>query len=289
MKHVQLIRPSRRERKREEIEDREAERTGAVFTCTGCGREFPLSEIKKNLYVCPACQKHARMSARRRILSVADPGTFQVLSWENPLRDPLNFPGYPGKLHTLQEKTGLSEGVLSGVCEIERQKTFVAVMASEFLMGSMGMAVGEMITRTFETAARMNLPVIIFTASGGARMQEGILSLMQMAKTASAVQHFSEEGGLYISVLTHPTTGGVSASFATLSDITLAEPGALIGFAGPRVIEQTIGEKLPAGFQRAESLEQHGFIDQIVPRKDMRETLGHILRLHEKRRKIWQR
>ena len=158
----------------------------------------------------------------------------------------------------------------------------VAVMASEFLMGSMGMAVGERITKSFEAAEKLGLPIIIFTASGGARMQEGILSLMQMAKTSAAVQRFSKNGGLYISVLTHPTTGGVSASFATLADITLAEPGALIGFAGPRVIEQTIGQKLPAGFQRSEFQLDHGFVDQIVSRNDMREVLARILKLHEK-------
>ena len=158
-------------------------------------------------------------------------------------------------------------------------------MSSDFLMGSMGIAVGEMITSAFETADRQGLPVIIFAASGGARMQEGILSLMQMAKTSAAVKQFSDHGGLYIACLTHPTTGGVSASFATLADITLAEPGALIGFAGPRVIEQTIGQKLPAGFQRAEYLEEHGFVDEIVERKDMRAVLSRILKLHERQQK----
>ena len=203
--------------------------------------------------------------------------------------NPLDYPDYEEKITGLKNKTGLDEGVLSGVCEIEGYKTVVAVMASEFLMGSMGMAVGEIITKTFEVAEKMELPVIIFTASGGARMQEGILSLMQMAKTSAAVQKFSASGGLYVSVLTHPTTGGVSASFATLADITIAEPGALIGFAGPRVIEQTIGQKLPAGFQRAEYLEEHGFVDGIVSRLEMRDKLAQILKLHEKRRKAWLR
>ena len=194
--------------------------------------------------------------------------------------NPLDYPDYEEKITGLKNKTGLDEGVLSGVCEIEGYKTVVAVMASEFLMGSMGMAVGEIITKTFEVAEKMELPVIIFTASGGARMQEGILSLMQMAKTSAAVKRYSENGGLYVSVLTHPTTGGVSASFATLADITLAEPGALIGFAGPRVIEQTIGQKLPQGFQRSEFQLDHGFVDQIVARADMRDKLAQILRLH---------
>lgn len=260
-----------------------------VFTCSDCGVEVPLGEVKKNLYVCPKCGKHAKISARRRMAGLADPGTFRRIKTDIQFMNPLDYPDYEEKITGLKNKTGLDEGVLSGVCEIEGYKTVVAVMASEFLMGSMGMAVGEIITKTFEVAEKMELPVIIFTASGGARMQEGILSLMQMAKTSAAVQKFSASGGLYVSVLTHPTTGGVSASFATLADITIAEPGALIGFAGPRVIEQTIGQKLPAGFQRAEYLEEHGFVDGIVSRLEMRDKLAQILKLHEKRRKAWLR
>ena len=260
-----------------------------VFTCSDCGVTLPLVDVKKNLFVCPKCGKHGKISARRRIAGVADPGTFRKLKTDIPFRNPLDYPEYAEKINGLKEKTGLEEGLLAGVCEIEGYKTIVAVMASEFLMGSMGIAVGEMVTKAFEAAEKMELPIIIFTASGGARMQEGILSLMQMAKTSAAVKRFTESGGLYVSVLTHPTTGGVSASFATLADITIAEPGALIGFAGPRVIEQTIGQKLPAGFQRAEYLEEHGFVDGIVTRLEMRDTLAHILRLHEKRRKSWLR
>ena len=260
-----------------------------VFTCSDCGVMVPLAEVKKNLYVCPKCGKHSKISARRRIAGLADPGTFRKFRNEIPFNNPLDYPEYEEKITGLKSKTGLDEGVLSGVCEIKGYKAVVAVMASEFLMGSMGIAVGEMITKTFEAAEKMELPVIIFTASGGARMQEGSLSLMQMAKTSAAVQKFSDNGGLYVSVLTHPTTGGVSASFATLADITIAEPGALIGFAGPRVIEQTIGQKLPEGFQRAEYLEEHGFVDGIVNRLDMRDSLAQILKLHEKRRKSWQR
>lgn len=260
-----------------------------VYTCSDCGVEVPLGEVKKNLYVCPKCGKHAKISARRRMAGLADPGTFRRIKTDIKFMNPLDYPDYEEKITGLKNKTGLDEGVLSGVCEIEGYKTVVAVMASEFLMGSMGMAVGEIITKTFEVAEKMELPVIIFTASGGARMQEGILSLMQMAKTSAAVQKFSASGGLYVSVLTHPTTGGVSASFATLADITIAEPGALIGFAGPRVIEQTIGQKLPAGFQRAEYLEEHGFVDGIVSRLEMRDKLAQILKLHEKRRKAWLR
>lgn len=271
----------------EELDDDTSSEQG--YTCSDCGVTISLSEIKKNLYVCPKCGKHSKISARRRVAGVADPGTFRKIKNEVSFKNPLDYPDYAEKIKGLKNKTGLDEGVLSGICEIEGHKTVIAVMASEFLMGSMGLAVGEMITKTFETAEKMGLPVIIFTASGGARMQEGILSLMQMAKTSAAVQRFSDNGGLYISVLTHPTTGGVSASFATLADITIAEPGALIGFAGPRVIEQTIGQKLPAGFQRAEYLEEHGFVDGIVSRLEMRETLSQILRLHEKRRKAWTR
>ncbi len=279
---IELIKPSH-----DDSDDKDAPE--AVFTCSGCKSEFPLSIVKKNLYVCPKCGKHAKISAKRRILSLADSGTFRKLNVKVPFRDPLQYPDYQDKIEGLQDKTGLDEGCLSGVCEIDGHKAIVAVMASEFLMGSMGMAVGEIITRSFEAAGKLHLPIIIFTASGGARMQEGILSLMQMAKTSAAVKQFSDNGGLYISVLTHPTTGGVSASFATLADITLAEPGALIGFAGPRVIEQTIGQKLPKGFQRAEYLQEHGFVDGIVARSDMREELSHILRLHEAGRKSWQK
>ncbi len=260
-----------------------------VFTCSDCGVSTSLSEIKKSQYVCPNCGAHSKISARRRVMNIADPGTFRKIKSDTTLRNPLDYPEYEEKIKNLRKKTGLDEGVLSGVCEIDGHKTVLAVMASEFLMGSMGVAVGELVTRSFEYADKMNLPIIIFTASGGARMQEGILSLMQMAKTSAAVQKFSKHGGLYVSVLTHPTTGGVSASFATLADITIAEPGALIGFAGPRVIEQTIGQKLPEGFQRAEYLEEHGFVDAIVKRGEMKATLSQILRLHENRRKSWQR
>ncbi len=255
-------------------------------TCSGCNMEIPIIEMRRNLYVCPKCGKHLKISARRRMYSMVDPGTFRKIKCDTPFVDPLGYPDYKEKVNGLKKRTNLEEGVLCGVAEIEGRKAAIAVMGSEFLMGSMGIAVGERITRTFEVADKLHLPVIIFAASGGARMQEGILSLMQMAKTSAAVKRFSEHGGLYISVLTHPTTGGVSASFATLADITLAEPGALIGFAGPRVIEQTIGEKLPEGFQRAEYLESHGFVDEIVNRKDMRGEISHILRLHDKRRKI---
>ena len=256
-----------------------------MFTCTECGSEYVITEMRKALYICPNCGKHHKISARRRMRNLVDPGTFRKLKTNITDVNPLDYPEYEEKIAALREKTGMNEGVLAGVGEIEGQKAVIAVMGSEFLMGSMGIAVGEMITTAFEVAEKLRLPVIIFTASGGARMQEGILSLMQMAKTSAAAKHFSESGGLYIAVLTHPTTGGVSASFATLADITLAEPGALIGFAGPRVIEQTIGQKLPEGFQRAEYLETHGFVDEIVKRDEIRGKLSQLLRLHQKKRR----
>ena len=225
------------------------------------------------------------ISAERRVRYLVDQGSFKPLKCKVAFANPLENPEYESKITSLQEKTGLEEAVYTGVGKIEGHEAVIGVMSSKFLMGSMGIAVGEKVTNAFEYAEKKKLPVILFTASGGARMQEGILSLMQMAKTSAAVERFSKSGGLYISVLTHPTTGGVTASFATLGDITLAEPEALIGFAGPRVIEQTIGQKLPEGFQRSEFLMEHGFVDQIVPRDKMRETLGHILRLHSKRGK----
>ncbi|MBQ8412116.1 MAG: acetyl-CoA carboxylase carboxyltransferase subunit beta [Lachnospiraceae bacterium] len=256
-----------------------------VTICPKCKQEFSKQEIKDNLNVCVACGHHYVISAEKRIRTLVDPGSFRPLKCKVAFTNPLEYPEYEDKITELQKKTGLDEAVYTGVGKIDGYEAVIAVMSSKFLMGSMGIAVGEKITNAVEYADRKKLPLIIFTASGGARMQEGILSLMQMAKTSAAVEKFNVNGGLYISVLTHPTTGGVTASFATLGDITLAEPEALIGFAGPRVIEQTIGQKLPDGFQRSEFLQEHGFVDQIVPRDKMRETLAHILRLHCKRGK----
>ena len=200
-------------------------------------------------------------------------------------KNPLDFPGYEEKLLNQQQKTGMKEAVLTGTGKISGYKVVVCAMDSRFMMASMGTAVGEKITRACEYAAKNRLPLIIFAASGGARMQEGILSLFQMAKTAAAVARHGEEGNLFISVLTHPTTGGVTASFASLGDVILAEPGALIGFAGPRVIEQTIGQELPEGFQSAEYLLEHGFVDQVVPRTDLRQTLAFLLQVQDRRGK----
>ena len=221
--------------------------------CNNCKEIIYKEELHKNLSVCPNCGKHFRLSSRRRIKQIADEGTFKEI-----------------------------EAVKCGKCKINGEEAVLAVMDGNFLMGSMGSAVGERITLAIETAIKNQLPIIIFCVSGGARMQEGIISLMQMAKTSAAMAKLNEQGLLYISVLTDPTTGGVTASFASLGDIILAEPEALIGFAGPRVIEQTIGQKLPEGFQKSEFLLEHGFIDKIVERKDMKETISKIIKMHKK-------
>lgn len=262
-------------------------KTAAELTtvCPKCKQEFKKAEVKDNMNVCMACGHHYVISAERRVRFLVDKGTFKPLKCKVAFANPLEYPDYEEKIEALKDKTGLDEAVYTGVGKIDGMDVVIAVMSSKFLMGSMGIAVGEKVTNAFEYADRKKLPIVVFCASGGARMQEGILSLMQMAKTSAAVEKFNKNGGLYISVLTHPTTGGVTASFATLGDITLAEPEALIGFAGPRVIEQTIGQKLPEGFQRSEFQMEHGFVDQIVPRDKMRDTLAHILRLHSKRGK----
>ena len=250
--------------------------------CPGCGTESSALEWSRNKQVCPRCGYHSPIGAYYRLSLILDPGSFQELEEKLEPADPLDFPGYAEKLENLTRDTGLKDAAVAALGQVQGRKGVFVVLDSRFLMGSMGTAVGEKVTRAAEYAQRHKLPLIIFAASGGARMQEGIFSLMQMAKTAAAITRFQEKGGLYISCLTHPTTGGVTASFASLGDIMLAEPGALIGFAGPRVIEQTIGEKLPEGFQRAEYLLDHGFLDQIVPRDRWRHVLGQLLALHEK-------
>ncbi len=255
---------------------------GKWVKCDSCKEIIYKEELHQNLSVCPNCGKHFRLSARRRIKQIADEGTFKEIGKDILTKDPLNFKGYMKKVEGLKEKTKIDEAVKCGICEIERQKAVLGVMDGNFLMGSMGSAVGERITLAIETAIKKKLPLVMFCVSGGARMQEGIISLMQMAKTSSAIARLNDAGLLYISVLTDPTTGGVTASFASLGDIILAEPNALIGFAGPRVIEQTIRQKLPEGFQRSEFLLEHGFIDKIVERKDMKHTLGELIRLHTK-------
>ncbi len=249
--------------------------------CPQCGEDSSALDWSRNRQVCPRCGFHKPIGAYYRLSIILDPGTFQELEEKLEPADPLNFPGYPAKLAVREEETGLRDAAVAAVGKIMGHKAVFVVLDSRFFMGSMGTAVGEKVTRAAEYATRRRLPLIIFAASGGARMQEGIFSLMQMAKTAAAIQRHQDKGGLYISCLTHPTTGGVTASFASLGDIMLAEPGALIGFAGPRVIEQTIGEKLPQGFQRAEYLLDHGFLDRIVPRDQWRAVLGQLLALHE--------
>ncbi len=251
--------------------------------CKACGKKVNRAEAIRRLYVCPECGGYFRVNAKNRIKMVADTGSF--ISWFDDIEggNPLGFPGYEDKLHAVQEKTGLKEGVVIGKAQIYGEDTVLGVVDARFLMGSMGHVVGEKIAAAVEQATEEKLPVILFCCSGGARMQEGIVSLMQMAKTSAALKKHSEAGLLYMPVLTDPTTGGMTASFAMLGDIILAEPKALIGFAGPRVIEQTIGQKLPAGFQRSEFQVEHGFVDRIVERKDLKKTLYDILKLHHKR------
>lgn len=249
-------------------------------TCPHCGGKTLRSALAENLYVCPDCGHHYGVSARYRLKITVDKGSFREICRGLTGSDPLGFPGYEEKLAEQREKTGMREAMICGTGKIDGVKAVFCVMDSRFMMASMGTAVGEKITRACEYATKNRLPLVIFAASGGARMQEGIFSLFQMAKTSAAVSRHSEAGLLYISVLTHPTTGGVTASFASLGDVILAEPQALIGFAGPRVIEQTIGESLPEGFQRAEYLLEHGFVDQVVSRGELRQSLSLLLRLH---------
>ena len=253
---------------------------GLLKKCNKCGAAILTEEVKSAGYICPKCQGYFRVHAYERIRMTVDEDSFE--EWEKDMEfvNPLEFKGYEEKVKSLKEKTGLSEAVVTGKASIEGNPAVIAVCDGQFLMASMGQVVGEKITRAVERATKEQLPVIIFACSGGARMQEGIVSLMQMAKTAAALKQHSDAGLLYVSVLTDPTTGGVTASFAMLGDVILAEPKALIGFAGPRVIEQTIGEKLPKGFQRSEFLLEHGFIDRIVERKETRTVLGNILQMH---------
>ena len=254
---------------------------GLLRKCNLCKKVIFAEDVENGYYICPKCGGYYHMPALERIRMIADEGSFE--EWDRELKpvNPMRYKGYLDKLRQQQEKTGLKEAVVTGKAKIDGTEAVFGVCDSRFLMASMGENVGEKIARAVERATKMRLPVILFAASGGARMQEGIVSLMQMAKTSAVLKRHSEAGLLYISVLTDPTTGGVTASFAMLGDIILAEPGALIGFAGPRVIEQTIGQKLPKGFQRSEFLLEHGFLDGIVERKRLRESLSQILKLHE--------
>ena len=255
---------------------------GILKKCNACKAAIFTEDVKRNRYICPKCGNYFRIHAYRRLELILDEGSFE--EWDKGMTagNPLEFPGYEEKVKALQEKTGLTEAVVTGKGRINGLETVIGVCDGRFLMASMGEAVGEKITRAVERATKLALPVILFACSGGARMQEGIVSLMQMAKTSAALKRHSDAGLLYVSVLTDPTTGGVTASWAMLGDVILAEPHALIGFAGPRVIEQTIGQKLPKGFQRAEFLVEHGFVDRILPRDEAKEVLAEILRMHAK-------
>ncbi len=253
------------------------------IACPKCKKTLIKSDIPDNFSVCQYCGHNFRMNARQRINMIADKGSFEEMNADMISPNPLNFPGYEKKIENALLDSSEKEAVVCGKCRVDGYETYLFVMESSFMMGSMGTVVGEKITALFEKATEENLPVIGYTVSGGARMQEGILSLMQMAKVSGAVKRHSDSGNLYVVVLTDPTTGGVSASFAMEGDIILAEPGALICFAGPRVIEQTIRQKLPAGFQRAEFLLEKGFVDEIVPRKKQKSYLSRLLRLHTRR------
>lgn len=254
---------------------------GKWIKCDKCKEILYKEKVRENLNICPNCGNYFRMHINRRLELIIDEGTYKKFNIDIETTNPLGLEDYPKKLKTLREKTKLEEAVACGTGKIKGEDVVICIMDSGFLMGSMGVVVGEKITYAIEQAIDKKLPFIIFSVSGGARMQEGIISLMQMAKTTAALTKLDEAGLLYISVLTDPTYGGVTASFASLGDIILAEPKAMIGFAGQRVIKQTIGEELPEGFQTAEFLLEHGFIDKIVERKDLKDTIYDLILLHK--------
>jgi acetyl-CoA carboxylase carboxyl transferase subunit beta len=251
-----------------------------MFKCPRCLNTVMADAFERNLKVCPNCNYHGRLNADERINLICDKGSFSEINASLSSLNPIDFPGYSEKTAELRRKTGLTDSIITGTCKIRGTSAVIGVMDSRFMMASMGSVAGEKITRAFEYGIANNLPVIMFICSGGARMQEGILSLMQMAKTSAAVSRFSDSGGLFISVLTDPTTGGVEASFASLGDIIIAEPKVLIGFAGRRVIEGTIKQRLPEDFQSAEFQLEHGFVDTITERRQMRRNIAHLLKLH---------
>lgn len=255
--------------------------TGMWSKCSGCNNIIYTDDLENNLYVCPSCEFHTRINSKKRLEYIIDEGTLSEFNKDLIGRDPLKFEGYIQKLNAAKKKFDLDEAVITANGKINGTDIIICVMDPEIMMGSMGTAVGEKITRAIEKATAEKLPIIIFTASGGARMQEGIFSLMQMAKISGAIHRHSESGGLYITILTDPTTGGVTASFAMEGDIILSEPNCLIGFAGRRVIEKTINTKLPDDFQKAEFLLEKGFVDKIVERKNMKSTLNRLLKMHE--------
>ncbi len=253
---------------------------GLMTKCPKCKTIMYTKELKKNLYVCDSCGYHHRMTAHDRIDSLLDQGTFNEFDRDMISKDPLSFPTYADKTKADREKTGLNEAIVTGQGKMSDMDVVIAVMDARFRMGSMGSVVGEKITRAIEKAIELKAPFILFSASGGARMQEGVLSLMQMAKTSAALKKLDTKGGLFISIMTHPTTGGVSASFASLGDYNFAEPGALIGFAGRRIIEQTIRQELPDDFQTAEFLLKHGQLDKVVSRLELKQVLTTIFDMH---------
>lgn len=252
---------------------------GMWIKCNTCKMIIYKKEVTE-YKLCPNCGAHFRLTPQERINITCDPDSFRELDADMQPKNPMNYPEYDKVIEKAQKKAGIREGVVTGYCKIEGQDAVIAVMDSHFMMGSMGSVVGEKVTRAVEAATEAKLPVIIFTTSGGARMQEGIISLMQMAKVSEALGRHDDAGLLYVTVLTDPTTGGVTASFAMLGDIILSEPKALIGFAGQRVIQGTIHQKLPEGFQRAEFQLEHGFVDRIVHREKLRGELGKILKMH---------
>jgi acetyl-CoA carboxylase carboxyl transferase subunit beta len=252
-----------------------------TYTCPQCKQEISTAEFRKNLGVCDYCGRHSRLSWQDRLIFTIDPGSFAEFDPNLCSKNPISFPGYEEKIAGLQQDCKAGEAVVTGRCTIMAYPAVICVMDSRFMMASMGSAVGEKITRAIEYAAAQSLPLVIFSASGGARMQEGIFSLMQMAKTSGALGKLGKAGQLYISIMTDPTTGGVTASFASLGDIIIAEPGVLIGFAGKRVIQDTIGTgELPDDFQSAEFVHKHGFADMIVARKDIPFTISRLLKMH---------
>jgi len=257
-----------------------------TFTCKQCGKQTPLDEFERNYQVCPHCGYHSRLSWQERLRYTADPGSFTELNAALHSKNPIAFPGYEEKIESLKQEVDAHDAVVTGTCTIMGYPAVIGIMDSRFMMASMGSVVGEKITRAFEFAAENRYPVVMFSCSGGARMQEGIFSLMQMAKTSGALGKLAAAGQIYISVMTDPTTGGVTASFASLGDIIMAEPGVLIGFAGKRVIKDTIGtgEKMPEDFQSAEFVHKHGFADMIVPRKDIPFAICRLLKMHNYQR-----
>ncbi len=255
---------------------------GKWAKCNKCDEIIYKEDIKNNHYICPNCGNYFRMHINKRIEEIIDEGTYRRFELDIETTNPLELDDYPQKIKSIREKTGIQEAISTGIGKINGEETIICVMDSGFFMGSMGIVVGEKVAYAFEKAIELKLPIIIFCTSGGARMQEGIISLMQMAKTTSAIHKLNENKGLYISVITDPTYGGVTASFASLADIILAEPHAMIGFAGKRVIEQTIGKELPEEFQTSEFLLEHGFIDKIVKREELKKMLYKLIILNKK-------